>query len=395
MEVEFERDALFIEVWQTPMSTLAKKYGISDSGLRKVCLALAIPLPRQGHWAKIAAGHQIPIPSLPPSDRSKFISRVLEPADVGVIRPKDDPQLKEALAYEGDPVNRILASDVLFRPHRLVAAAVEAIRKEIAGLERSRTKVKRPVPWTKNWEPDWSTFQRPSWSSYKRRGYMELSPDVLPMLVSIEASDRALRIWDSVLKACEARGMTVSVEPRRLCVCAGQESAHLRMSERFIRADEPAGSGELRIFAIYCGETKFADKSEQVLEVQLNDVMRWLHKTFAILRSQRITAIERKRAADIASEAALQQKIADEARQREEQKAEAQAAAMRLADQGFCLEANAWDQAQKIRAYIAHLQTNSAASGKPASRQFLAWVAAASEAADRMDPTPGRLDPST
>lgn len=52
MEVEFERDALFIEVWQTPMSKLSKKYGMSDSGLRKVCLALAIPLPRQGHWAK-------------------------------------------------------------------------------------------------------------------------------------------------------------------------------------------------------------------------------------------------------------------------------------------------------------------------------------------------------
>lgn len=46
MSYEFwDRDSLYEEVWATPMAKLAKKYGISDVGLAKVCRKLAIPLP--------------------------------------------------------------------------------------------------------------------------------------------------------------------------------------------------------------------------------------------------------------------------------------------------------------------------------------------------------------
>ena len=43
-----ERQKLYEEVWTTPMSTLAKTYGISDVGLRKVCKKLGVPLPGSG-----------------------------------------------------------------------------------------------------------------------------------------------------------------------------------------------------------------------------------------------------------------------------------------------------------------------------------------------------------
>jgi len=45
----WDRDSLYEEVWATPMATLAKKYGISDVGLAKVCRKLSIPLPGRGH----------------------------------------------------------------------------------------------------------------------------------------------------------------------------------------------------------------------------------------------------------------------------------------------------------------------------------------------------------
>lgn len=50
----FERISLYEEVWTTPLTKLGKKYGLSDNGLRKVCKALSIPLPKAGHWAKVA-----------------------------------------------------------------------------------------------------------------------------------------------------------------------------------------------------------------------------------------------------------------------------------------------------------------------------------------------------
>ncbi len=51
----YSRDQLYEEVWTDPLWTLAKKYGISDVGLAKVCRKLHIPLPPPGYWAKQAA----------------------------------------------------------------------------------------------------------------------------------------------------------------------------------------------------------------------------------------------------------------------------------------------------------------------------------------------------
>jgi hypothetical protein len=48
----WNREELYEEVWATPMQTLAKKYGISDVGLAKVCRKLSIPVPGRGHWAR-------------------------------------------------------------------------------------------------------------------------------------------------------------------------------------------------------------------------------------------------------------------------------------------------------------------------------------------------------
>lgn len=63
-KVRFERQKLFDEVWATPVTTLATKYGLSDVGLRKICMTLDIPMPPRGHWAKLAAGKSPPKPPL-------------------------------------------------------------------------------------------------------------------------------------------------------------------------------------------------------------------------------------------------------------------------------------------------------------------------------------------
>ncbi len=68
MSYEFwDRDSLYEEVWATPMAKLAKKYGISDVGLAKVCRKLAIPVPGRGYWAKKDVGQtvqKLPLPAL-------------------------------------------------------------------------------------------------------------------------------------------------------------------------------------------------------------------------------------------------------------------------------------------------------------------------------------------
>ena len=53
---EFTRKELYDLVWATPMIKLAKEFGMSDVGLRKICVKHDIPTPPLGYWAKLSYG---------------------------------------------------------------------------------------------------------------------------------------------------------------------------------------------------------------------------------------------------------------------------------------------------------------------------------------------------
>ena len=63
--VTLHREKLYQEVWQTPISQLASKYGLSDVGLAKVCKRMDIPLPPRGYWQKRRYGHEVKESNLP------------------------------------------------------------------------------------------------------------------------------------------------------------------------------------------------------------------------------------------------------------------------------------------------------------------------------------------
>jgi len=64
--ITLHRDALYREVWETPMRQLAKRYDISDVGLTKICRKMDIPTPPRGYWAKRTNGQRVEKASLPP-----------------------------------------------------------------------------------------------------------------------------------------------------------------------------------------------------------------------------------------------------------------------------------------------------------------------------------------
>ena len=61
----YDRFVLYEEVWQSPIRKVAKRYGISDMMLKKICKQLDVPTPPRGYWAKLAAGKKVKIPKLP------------------------------------------------------------------------------------------------------------------------------------------------------------------------------------------------------------------------------------------------------------------------------------------------------------------------------------------
>lgn len=85
------REELYEQVWKSPMTKVAESYGVSSSYLARICKQLNVPRPERGYWAKLAAGHQVKVPSLPEAtpdhDLAWCRSGIVEPTK-NVIPPK-------------------------------------------------------------------------------------------------------------------------------------------------------------------------------------------------------------------------------------------------------------------------------------------------------------------
>lgn len=70
-KIVFTREELYNLVWSEPLSRLAKKYNISDNGLRKICKRNNIPLPVLGYWQKIQHGYKVTQTKLPTNSKDE------------------------------------------------------------------------------------------------------------------------------------------------------------------------------------------------------------------------------------------------------------------------------------------------------------------------------------
>ena len=126
----WNRDELYQEVWSTPMWTLAKKYGISDVGLAKVCRKLKIPLPGRGYWAKKQAGQKVtqaPLPQVKEKDKM-LLSKPSPPKEQPVTEElgTDEERAQLASLEESSGESLIKRGDL---SHPLILAARARLAK--------------------------------------------------------------------------------------------------------------------------------------------------------------------------------------------------------------------------------------------------------------------------
>lgn len=57
-EHRLSREQLYELVWEQPMFTLCKRFGLSDNGLRKRCKAMQVPAPTEGYWQALKSGQR-------------------------------------------------------------------------------------------------------------------------------------------------------------------------------------------------------------------------------------------------------------------------------------------------------------------------------------------------
>lgn len=173
--VVYKRKDLFDQVWAEPVSHVAKRIGISDVALAKICRSMSIPLPGRGYWARKAVGSAPSKPTLRPAksgtpltyERPRYVAAPTEIEGEANIRAEVERLVTAS--------PRLVVPEVLVDPHSLVARASAILEgKRSAAVVRLRKRC-------------------------------------LDVEVQGEAFDRALRIMDTTLKALEVCGHTVEV----------------------------------------------------------------------------------------------------------------------------------------------------------------------------------------
>lgn len=177
------RQELYDLVWENPLSKLAKKYNLSDNGLRKVCKKLDIPLPKNGYWQKIQYNKKVSKEKLPVNntvetsitlkfrDNSETIINGIE-NELNQLTKEIKNVLKDAIVFP----------EKLTRPHQLIIDA------------KNDLKTKEP------------SYQ------HNIKGLLNTSSGILNITVAPPSVKRALLFMDVFIKALQKRGHKITVK---------------------------------------------------------------------------------------------------------------------------------------------------------------------------------------
>lgn len=367
---------MYKEVWQEPVTEVAKRYGVSDVGIRKVCQSLDIPTPSVGYWAKLRAGKPVTQTPLPIS--SKPIRKT--GVRTGTEYP---PQIeKETLAFLDEEERTVVLSVAtqirIPNESAKIHPIIVAHRKEVMEWRKKRREQE-----AKGWN---------------RRAMDE--PPFLADTVSEETLPRVLHIIDALVKAMEPLGCsltsdlkfindgeTVSIsiseaqdevkhvptkeENMQLLQYEEDKRRHSWATKPKIRRYDHVYNGRIS-FSVYTTRS-FRDCKSYVIEDRLGDIMIEIYESFNILRQEREAREEAER------------KRQEEVRRKEERRDRYNAEV----DQTLSLAnlSEDYDIACKIRRYIAAVE----ASGNLDSKA-LEWIEWAKSKADWYDPTIARED---
>jgi hypothetical protein len=324
------------------MWKVASEFGLSGNGLAKLCRREGIPVPERGYWAKLAHGKRVKRPSLQPA--------------------KDD---SETLVIEAIPSNRSALESRMPEPLATLLRAERAALEPIA------------VPNAPKQHRLVETWPRPQKPSYG-----------VPRFTA-EGESRRRRIASILFREIERRGGTVSAskererDTHRFNITFFNEVIEVSFRERLTMvkvAPDPRQSysygmaeyhptGLLRLrFENYLDvpiRREWNDRETKRLEERLREILIGLY-----------IAIEAERLRNERFRQECQREAEAERRRWEREERERRE---REAVRALLTEVNAWDDARRIRGFIAAMK-----DGQGVSPDWINW---ALSIADKLDPS--------
>ena len=379
-----QRKELYNEVWTDPVTTVAKRYGMSDHGLRKHLKKLDIPLPPPDYWARITAGQKVARPALPKitGELKQYVRHYAIKYKPGFEELSDDElrsgeelslltnETKEFIKAE---CAKVQVPSQLRNPHKLIIDHEKETlyRKYPDKRERDKTKTAYSV---------------------HLNGRQDCVNAMLPIHVSPQNIKRAYRIINTVARALEEMESFVSVSydfhPNR---DIGSFSVmHISFSFELTEVTKRHGEGQSGTFSLsltpeswYRHETgarmDYKDLKDKPLEMQLGKM---IYDMFVVANQFRCL--------DILHEREYQRQ--EEERKRQERLAQmrkGELAEIKLLEQA----AGDWDQAEKIRRFADTVEQKVAGvTDADKKEKLMQWLKWARNKADWLDPLTAKED---
>jgi len=209
-----KRTDLYELVWSKPMTHLAREFGLSDVGLRKICVRHNIPTPPLGYWAKVAHGKSVKPTPLPPSD--------------------------------GNTAENVR---IVVRPHKITPPEIQAARQAATELEE---KSKSPLQVPSERPEDLHSVAEKVEKSLQRKkpdyeGFLHCNRKGLPNVsIGPDSVERAVIFMDTFIKAVISRGHSVKGKDDGLCLLVDNESFEIRLYETKDRKPHEPTAKELK-----------------------------------------------------------------------------------------------------------------------------------------------------
>ncbi len=357
-QVTLTRKELYDLVWAQPLSRLAKKYKISDNGLRKICKRMNIPIPAMGHWQKIQYGKKVIITKLP----VKYDG-------------KDEITLGEK--GEGD----INVDSPIAQQRRLTQIIENSMDLPLKVPDRLSSRLDKLIRSTINYYDAVRKY-------YKRhQGTYPDKTNVLNIDVKEESRARAFRLLDTLIKALRCRKHDVIADHFTTFAKIGDELVKFRLRERQ-HASETKDKWGGRIYEstgefvfvidIRSYHRKEVTDGREPIENKVSEMIAMLELEGERMRLERIESeIRRKKWEE-------QQRIERELKERQDKEVHA--------FKKLFLQAIRLHQTNILRSYIQMVEANAVKNGT-ASEEFKTWMNWAEKKVAWYDPLINEPDP--
>jgi len=192
----FTRDELYELVWKEPIQTLALRYEISATELRKACITLSVPIPKVGYWQKLKFNKQVSRPKLEATSG---------PIDVSIKRTNNAKPFNQRI----EEISKSRNTSHEIKPDKLVV--------ETGRYLKSRDR-------------------------YIDRGLVNGWGDVLAIRVSKENIDRALQFYNMLIQLLRTSGHSIVIENRETIAIINEERFKIYLREKLKRIEVPGRS---------------------------------------------------------------------------------------------------------------------------------------------------------